>query len=95
MRAKLTAMFQSLTQDTHTFKPGDVVEWKPGMRLKVANGPFVITEVFPDMVVNDGPNFDTGNIYFRERVDCKVGFIDAEGEFVEYHNDSRRFQPFK
>jgi hypothetical protein len=76
--------------EQHTFVPGDIVEWKPGMSNKLAKGPFIVVAVL------DEPNFgtdpETGSQYFREPLDIICGHI-RDDKFLCYHYDSRRFRP--
>ena len=74
----------------NTFKPGDIVDWKPGMKHKRSDGPFVVIEVLDEPVV--GAVAEAGSAYFREPLDLILGtFIN--GDFVIFHYDSRRMQP--
>jgi len=81
----------SLLITSHTFKPGDIVEWKNGLKNKRANGPFIVTEVLTSPVLSK-PD-DSGSCYYREPLDVKLAIIDDDDDFVEHHYDSRRFQP--
>ena len=75
----------------NTFKPGDIVEWKPGMKHKRSDGPFVVVEVLDEPIVDTAEN-GAGTPYFREPLDLIVGtFIN--GDFVTFYYDSRRLQP--
>lgn len=94
MRDKLTALFRSLTQAVYTFKPGDIVGWKPGMQNKKSTGPFVVTVVLDAPVLVGDPD-KAGSPYFRENLDIKLASLDEDGDFLEYHYDSRRLQPVK
>lgn len=88
---RLRELFDALRME-HEFYPGQLVEWKPGMKNKDASGPFIVSEVLPE------PVFDTtgssGNPYFREPLDLIVALIDDDDDFLEIHVDSRRFQPY-
>jgi len=87
----LRAAFSKFSEK-HNFEPGDVVQWKPGMKIKKTDGPFIITEVLAEPILDDCD--DAGSVYFRERLDVKAGNIVGNGEFVEFHYDSRRFERF-
>jgi hypothetical protein len=76
---------------SHTFEPGDLVEWKPGLQNKRSAGPFVVHQVLDEPVIDSTD--DTGSCYFREPLDFLLGIRDREGDFVIHHYDSRRFQP--
>lgn len=77
---------------TNDFKPGDIVQWKPGMRHKRSHGPFVVAEVFDEPVFGVGES--SRSAYFREPLDLVLGAIDKDGDFVLFHHDSRRFEPY-
>ena len=76
----------------HEFRVGDIVEWKPGMENRVSKGPFVVVEILPEIVMNTEES--AGITYFREPLDIVLGQIDEEGDFIFFHYDSRRIQPF-
>ena len=85
----LKQAFETFNQK-NTFKPGDIVKWKPGMKHKRSDGPFIVVEVL------DGPIVDTengaGTPYFREPLDLVLGSF-LNGDFVTFYYDSRRMQP--
>ncbi|WP_314408870.1 hypothetical protein [Pseudomonas kuykendallii] len=88
---KLTHLAAELLRK-ETFKPGDLVVWKDGMKNKkypLYGEPFVVTAVLPEPIID--PEATAGNCYFREPLDIKLGLLDADGDFVEHHYDSRRF----
>lgn len=76
----------------HQFKPGDIVTWKPLMSHKTIEGPFIVQKVL------DTPVFDTdkssGSPYFNEPLDVVLCSIDSDADYVCYHYDSKRFQPY-
>ena len=75
------------------FDVGDLVEWKPGLKNKRADGPFVVVEVLREPVVD--ATRDGGSSYFREPLDIVLGHFDSDGDFMMYHYDSRRLQHAK
>jgi len=85
----LKARFKSLN-DKQTFSEGDIVEWKPGMKNRRSESPMIVTEVL-DAPITD-TNRDAGSPYFMELLDIKLGVTDPDGDFIEFHYDSRRFQ---
>lgn len=96
LASALRERFHSLTE-THLFKAGDVVAWKPGLRNRLwpsYGKPAIIVEVL-DTPVFDAEK-DSGNPYFREPLDVALGvFIEDgphRGDFMVWHMDSRRFQ---
>ena len=85
----LKQAFETFNQK-NTFKPGDIVEWKPGMKHKRSEGPFIVVEVLGEPIVDAVG--DPGSAYFREPLDLVLGtFLD--GDFVTFYYDSRRIQP--
>ena len=89
-RERLTAAFRKLNEKNQGFKPGDIVDWKFGMRNKKSTGPFVVVEVL------EVPVFDlegsSGSPYFREPLDLVLGRFMGEGEFTTFYYDSRRME---
>ena len=85
----LKQAFETFNQK-NTFKPGDIVEWKPGMKHKRSEGPFIVVEVLDEPVVDAVA--EAGYAYFREHLDLKLG-VFLNGDFVVFHYDSRRMQP--
>lgn len=95
----LRQRFESLN-DHHRFAPGDLVCWKPGLRNRrwpLYGKPAVVLEVLPAPVFD--MEKDSGDAYFREPLDVVLGmFVEGgpcRGDFVGWHFDSRRFQPWK
>lgn len=75
---------------------GMLVPWKPGMknRGKPDYGePRVVMEILNPPVIDT--TFDATSVYFRERLDLVLGYIDDEGDLCMYHYDSRRFEPWQ
>lgn len=76
--------------EKHVFKPGDIVEWKPGMKFKKGDGPFIVVDVLPEPIFADK---NSGSPYFNEPLDIICAHVDSDDDFLAYHYDSRRFQP--
>ena len=82
------------TPPPHGFQPGQIVRWKSGLknRLRPDIGERAIV-----MEVLDPPVFDLnmashGSYLFREPLTLALGMHDADGDFVVYHFDGRRFE---
>ena len=89
-RERLTAAFEKLNKK-NTFKPGDIVDWKPGMLNKNSYGPFVVVEVLDSPIFDDEAS--AGSPYFREPLDIVLGKVADDGErFVTHFYDSRRME---
>lgn len=75
----------------HSFAPGDIVRWKPGLQIRMSPGPFVVLEVL------ETPRFDmtekSSSCVFREPLDIVVGRLDKDGDMILSHLDSRRLEP--
>lgn len=77
----------------YTFQPGDLVMWKEGMankKVPKVGEPAIVTEILAETVLD--PEANSGP-YFRERLSIKVGTYE-KNTFVEFHYDSRRFEPY-
>ena len=85
----LKQAFETFNQK-NTFKPGDIVEWKPGMKHKRSEGPFIVIEALDEPIVDAVG--DPGSAYFREPLDLIMGAF-LNGDFVTFYYDSRRMQP--
>ena len=85
----LKQAFETFNQK-NTFKPGDIVEWKPGMKHKRSEGPFIVVEVLDEPIVD--AVVEPGSAYFREPLDLILGSFIG-GDFVTFYYDSRRVQP--
>lgn len=90
----------ALLRKAYRFKPNDLVTWKPGLKNRRAPAygiPAIVISVL------DEPLFDTeqesGSTYFREPLDLVLGLLwdcdPGRGDFVTFHFDSRRFQPWE
>ena len=91
-RERLTAAFKKLMK-RNTFKPGDIVDWKPGLRNKNSYGPFVVVEVLDSPIFDNDDEDGSGSQYFREPFDIILGNVVDDGEmFVIHFYDSRRIE---
>lgn len=85
---------EALLHEPHAFEPGMIVEWKPGLKNKKPEGPFVVVDKFEPALrdTEDGPS----SPYFMEPMDLHLGQISTRSEeFILMCADSRRFQPVK
>jgi hypothetical protein len=91
--ADLRNLFGSFTTP-HTFRVGDIVRWKQGMknRKRPAYGePAIVVELLSEPV-SDSTD-ESGSPYFRENLDVVLGVIDSDGDLITFHYDRRRFEP--
>jgi hypothetical protein len=79
--------------ETETFKPGDLVAWKPGMKNKkypAYDEPIVVLEVFEPL-----RNKDTGTTYGAEPLDMRcILHKDSDGDLNAFAHDSHRFTKY-
>jgi hypothetical protein len=82
------------TPPPHGFQPGQIVRWKSGLknRLLPKQGERAIV-----MEVLDPPVFDLttdlhGSNLFREPLTLAMGIHNADGDFLVFHVDGRRFE---
>jgi len=78
--------------EINCFQPGDIVQWKSGLknkRLPEADQFAVVVEMLP-VPVTDEDKSAAGSC-FLEPLDMKLGIIDDDGDFLVFHYDSRRF----
>ena len=82
----------------HEFSAGQLVRWKPGMknrRRPATNQPAIVLEVLSEPVFDTSPtDSSAGTPYFREPLDIVLGLVDVDGDFIVFHYDSRRLEPF-
>lgn len=89
----LKEAFQTLSEE-NTFRPGDLVEWKPGMQNRRTSGPFIVVKVLDEPVFGGEEHESSGHPLFREPLDIVCGLIATDGEFLCLHCDSRRFRHY-
>lgn len=83
----------------HRFAPGDLVTWKLGLKNRRApryGEPAVVVCVL-ETPLFDGDQ-ESGSTYFREPLNLVLGMIweqgPGRGDFVTFHYDGRRFEPW-
>jgi len=82
----------ALFQEATCFQPGDLVQWKAGLknkRLPALDQLAVVVDMLP-VPITDEDKGSSGS-YFLEPLDMKLGMVDDDGDFVIFHYDSRRF----
>lgn len=78
--------------EVNTFLPGDIIEWKPGMRNRRTIGPCIVIRQYEDGNIPVNKE-ESGMSGFMEPLDLAVGVIDeTDNEFMIFHVDSRRMQ---
>lgn len=86
----------SFTAPMVDFKSGDLVQWKKNMKNKRRpdyGTPMIVIEVLEEPIYD--AEKDSGSAYFKESLTVKAGSLDNDGDFLVFHYDGRRFEPFK
>ena len=81
-------------QPLNGFKPGQIVQWKPGMqnrRCPKYGEPAIVMEVLNPAVFDNDVNSHGSNM-FREPLNLVLGIVDSDGDFLCWHYDGRRFE---
>lgn len=82
--AELSACLQRFCDGAErTLQPGMLAQWKAGMknrRTPEYEVPMVVVEMLEHPVI-DG-SFESGSVYFRERLDIVLGFLDEDDELL-------------
>ena len=93
----LDIAFKTLTV-SYNFQPGQFVRWKQGMKNKkhpAYGDPVIIVEVLSTAVFDKKSGGESENPLFREPLDLVLGlFTRNDEDFLLFHYDSRRFEPF-
>lgn len=78
----------------HTFKPGDEVVWKAGLRnrrIPEYGERALVAELRDTPLYEQGA--DCGTSFFGEPLDFVLAHLDSDGDLIHHHVDSRRFEP--
>lgn len=92
---ELRKQYDIFTQ-RHDFEVGQLVCWKEGLKHKKRprqGEPAVVIGVLEEPIL--APTDEPGSPYFREPLDLVLGVLDEDGDFMTFHYDSRRFEPFQ
>lgn len=78
------------------FTNGQLIKWKAGLKnthFPNYGEPAIVREVFKKPIYD---TFDKGSStpYFREPLSMIIGVIAPDGDFLEFHVDKRRFEPY-
>lgn len=90
--AELKERYNALTGIKHEFEAGQLVQFKKGFQNGKYAGPFVVTEILDEPIIA-GDNYCHAD--FRRPLDMVAGVIDSDGDFLEFHFDSRRLEPYE
>jgi hypothetical protein len=95
--ARLTSLYARLTNGRECeLRPGMLAVWKPGLKNKLVPAygqPTIVVEKL-DVPIFD-PDRDGGSCYFREPLNLLLAVIEKDGDFIVWHFDARRFEPWE
>jgi len=81
-------------ENTSSFRVGDIVKWKAGMRNRrfpAQDEIAIVTKVYPAPIYDENSK-DSGSPQFHDPMSVVLGVIDDDGDFVEFHYDGNRFE---
>ncbi|NJO18620.1 MAG: hypothetical protein HC877_23705 [Thioploca sp.] len=93
--AKLQAT-KAVFDKVYDFKPGDLVIWKKGLKNRARpalNEPAIVVAVLEKPLIDNTK--EVGSTYFNEPLDLVLGLLDEDGDFITFHYDHRRFEPYQ
>ena len=83
---------------SHHFQPGQFARWKKGMKnknLPAYGDPVIVMEILSTAVFDRKFGAESESPLFREPLDLVLGLFNRNDEdFLLFHYDSRRFEPF-
>ena len=94
LNRKLIRAFESMLSK-NSFKPGQIVRWKQGLKNKGApqyNQLAIVWEILPKPLFDSSRTHVAASPNFHEPLDIVLGVMDGD-EFLLLHYDSRRFEP--
>lgn len=80
----------------HRFQPGQLVQWKKGLKNKRTpeyGEPIVVVQVLTEPLYEQ-KEANSSSPYFREPLTLVAGEMDKDGDFLCFHYDARRFEPY-
>ncbi len=93
--AKLQAAREAFGR-VYDFKPGDLVVWKKGLKNKARPAlgePAIVVQTLETPLRDQAK--ESGTPYFNEPLDLALGLLDEDEDFVIFHYDRRRFEPYQ
>jgi hypothetical protein len=76
--------------------PGQLVRWKPGMRNRrfpKYGEPAIVIGPADGIIIAEQD--EPASPYFREPLDLVIGILDEDGDFICFHVDSHRLEPWQ
>ena len=94
---RLRTLYERLTNGRErTLHVGMLAMWKPGLknrRFPLYGQPAIVVEKLdPPLLDHEA---EAGSTYYREPLDVLLGILHKDGDFLVYHFDSHRFQPYQ
>jgi hypothetical protein len=94
---RLRTLYERLTNGRErALQAGMLAMWKPGLknrRFPLYGQPAIIVEKLDPPILDHEE--EAGSTYYREPLDVLLGILHKDGDFLIFHFDSRRFQPYQ
>ena len=94
---RLQTLYQRLNNGREkALRPGMLAVWKPGLknrRFPAYGHPAIVMELLDPPILDHEE--ESGITYYREPLDMQMGILHRDGDFLVFHFDSRRFQPYE
>lgn len=77
------------------FELGQIVKWKKNLKnrkIPHKNQPAIVVKILDEPIISTED--DSGSPYFLEKLDIVLGVMPNNGDFLTFHYDSRRFEPY-
>lgn len=93
---KLLKLYREFSS-SHQFRAGDLVKWKSGLKNKKYPEYGEVAVVIDCLAepMRDLSEKGSGSPYFNEPLDLVLGLLDADGDFMTFYYDARRFEPYE
>lgn len=93
----LRTLHQRLTNGRERdLQPGRLAVWKPGLknrRFPAYGQPVIVVDLLDPPLLDHED--ESGSTYYREPLSLVMGLLYENGDFLLYHVDRRRFQPYE
>lgn len=97
LKSILLSRYEALRQENN-FTKGQLVRWKKGLKNRTRPNegePAIVVDILSKPVYDESEK-TAGSAYWREPLDIVLGILEKEGQdFILFHFDSRRFEPFE
>ena len=89
--------FASSMDEASTFKKGQLIRWKAGLKNRILpayNEPVIVRDVLAEPLYDSCETARcTGSPFFGEPLTLVIGLIDPDSDFAVLRYDGRRFEP--